>query len=1434
MPESYKYYAFISYSSADKPWADWLKRQLERYRVPKRIEGLPEEDRPRHFRPIFQDRGEMRSSWSLQEVLQEALRDSRYLIVICSPKAATSEWVNEEVRFFRSLGRAERILPLIVDGSPNPNGVSQSYCFPPELRDLRSAQDAALGVVLPEAKRDSVAAADARDQRDGREGALLRIIAGLLAVNIEAVVQREKRRRLVRRLWTAAALILAVVLGAWAWDYNRVKTVYYSGWQSFWNIPRGILPLSPEARAHRNSYRFTYQRGKLRKIEGVDGTGYSEFTWVRNDLQANQEEFVYHDDGRLAEQRYRNHFGKLVQTEKYTDDLLHSNLVREEDLPAVVDAKLSTESILNGVAKLDADINPVRGDTRVSRYDMEYDRDGRLIVSRYQKPDGKPTALRDGTYGARYEYDGNGDVVKSTSLGLDGGSTVDNHGVASTLSKYDARHNLVEKTFVGLDGQPVIGEEGYARCVYGYDSWGRNDLAAYFDPAGRPMVLPAGVSSFLEVYDDAGKVAEFRYLDAAGKPVVTTEGHAIRHMEHNVRGHITRLSYFDPAGAPILNADGYAVVITERDVNGNPVRTRYLGAKGEPVANDGAYEIVRRFDGHGNTLFEQYLDAQGEPAGGKSGYATVEWRYDERDRVTEQRWLDAAGKLTAPTDENGVALRRTHYNDEDHSMAEQDFDASDQPTLGFSGAFDARLKMSRFGLPEEAACFDRHGEPALNKLGFWKMTQQFDEAGHIVDIAYFGKRGEPVIQLQDKTHRTRATFDQAGQLASVCCLDTADAPAPDKSGHAETRYRYDARGWMIAEDYFDGLGHPANNLSGVAGYRYEFDGRHNIVSMTSVDGAGQPMSGKEGRTRIESAYNERNQITRMRFFDAAGQPTISSSGFHRVDTQYDPAGRTEERTFYGVDDRRCFASQDLAEAFGEEKNKLGNAVAFLSSIRNEYDRFGRTVSTRSFGTNDEPVPGFGGAHRIRNDYNEKGLVSRTNFLDDRGMLTLSLVGYAACETIYDEKGSAAEVRYFGADGERMIAIDAQSGVACASIRIANDDHGRPVRFTLLDEQGKPFQSNVHASEIRKKYDARGNETEIAFFGLDGRPVDSSLGYSIQKSEYDGLGNVVRASIYDAQGRLIAMAPKHSITTYKNNAAGQTTEMQCLDEHGEPGEDENHVSRMEADYDPAGREVGRRYFDVAGRLVAGEGGYAASRARYDAAGQLVSQQYFSAREELLNVPQLGYAQQEYTYDPSHRMTETRCLDTAGKLVNSASGVARTVENFTATGSEAACFDATGKPVNGEQGWARRVRYNSVNGQPDRELTFDADGRAMLGGMVIKECLPFGSAQALGLRPGDIVLRIGPWSVLDEGVYSFAWRLLRFAISRVSSKEPQPALVYRDGELLRVTVPPGLLGANMQDQCLPKDQVATLLTEVSISKPQSSQPATAAKLRRSSRK
>ena len=202
----YRYRAFISYSHRDRRWAEWLHRALETYRVPSRLVGLATAAGtvPRRLVPVFRDRDELASSNDLGHKVDEALAQSANLIVVCSPAAAASRWVGAEIRAFRRLGRNDRIFCLIVAGEPNaPAGQPAEECLSAALCGPLDGQGDAVG--------SEPIAADVRPGKDGKQAAKLKLVAGLLGLELDQLRRRELQRR-NRRLAAIAAVSTLVML----------------------------------------------------------------------------------------------------------------------------------------------------------------------------------------------------------------------------------------------------------------------------------------------------------------------------------------------------------------------------------------------------------------------------------------------------------------------------------------------------------------------------------------------------------------------------------------------------------------------------------------------------------------------------------------------------------------------------------------------------------------------------------------------------------------------------------------------------------------------------------------------------------------------------------------------------------------------------------------------------------------------------------------------------------------------------------------------------------------------------------------------------------------------------------------------------------------------------------------------------------------------
>lgn len=215
------YRAFISYSHRDEKFVGWLHQRLEAWRVPSDLVGRKTDfgEVPARLRPIFRDRDDFSGGSSLRDATLEALRASEALIVVCSPHAARSAYVDEEIRLFKSFGRSNRVFPIIVSGTP---GGADDECFPSWLRREPDPQGADAGLVV------EPIGADAREVGDGPRRALVKLVAGLLGLPLDEILRREERARRSRIALLAGAAAGAVTF-ATAFSAYALYQSYQAG-----------------------------------------------------------------------------------------------------------------------------------------------------------------------------------------------------------------------------------------------------------------------------------------------------------------------------------------------------------------------------------------------------------------------------------------------------------------------------------------------------------------------------------------------------------------------------------------------------------------------------------------------------------------------------------------------------------------------------------------------------------------------------------------------------------------------------------------------------------------------------------------------------------------------------------------------------------------------------------------------------------------------------------------------------------------------------------------------------------------------------------------------------------------------------------------------------------------------------------------------------
>ena len=204
MEQQFKYFAFISYSTHDTKWGKRIHKKLESYSMPATLCSKHGWKR-KPLNPIFFAPYDIQPG-GLTEELKNRLRQSRNLIVICSPNSAQSYYVGLEIEFFHQLGRTKNIHFFIIDGVPN-SGDKSAECFNPKVKQLG----------IPEILGANIHEKVYRWPWLNRERAYVQIVTKLLGVEFDSIWQRHRRmlRQRIAIWFIGMAAVLVALIGIW-------------------------------------------------------------------------------------------------------------------------------------------------------------------------------------------------------------------------------------------------------------------------------------------------------------------------------------------------------------------------------------------------------------------------------------------------------------------------------------------------------------------------------------------------------------------------------------------------------------------------------------------------------------------------------------------------------------------------------------------------------------------------------------------------------------------------------------------------------------------------------------------------------------------------------------------------------------------------------------------------------------------------------------------------------------------------------------------------------------------------------------------------------------------------------------------------------------------------------------------------------------------
>ncbi|GIE34139.1 hypothetical protein Ait01nite_071840 [Actinoplanes italicus] len=179
--------------------------------------GLHRLAKPWHRRRalwIFRDQTGLSVTPALWSSIQKALDGSEYFVLLASPTAARSAWVNREIEHWLATKPVDRILPVVTDGE---------WRWDPELGDL-SVDSTAVPDALRGVFAEEPLFLDLRWARDGRElslrhsrfrNAIAQLAAPMHGVSKDELegedVRHHRQARRLRRVAVAAVAALTMV-----------------------------------------------------------------------------------------------------------------------------------------------------------------------------------------------------------------------------------------------------------------------------------------------------------------------------------------------------------------------------------------------------------------------------------------------------------------------------------------------------------------------------------------------------------------------------------------------------------------------------------------------------------------------------------------------------------------------------------------------------------------------------------------------------------------------------------------------------------------------------------------------------------------------------------------------------------------------------------------------------------------------------------------------------------------------------------------------------------------------------------------------------------------------------------------------------------------------------------------------------------------------
>jgi len=933
MEQQKEYFAFISYKREDEKWAKWLQKKLESYKLPS-IVREQRSDLPKYLRPIFRDGTDL-SGGILIDQLRRDLLQSRYLIVVCSPNATKSEWVNKEAQTFIDEGRIEQIIPFIIGGTPHADNPADE-CFPQSLRDIPSDKEL-LGINVQEV---------------GKDMAFIRLVATMIGVRFDTLWQRHRRDLIRRRIAYGCAAALFCILGLFAWDYNRATYEYFADWVDRYGVPEGILPLTDEQVSHRRrSYQFEYRR-----IPFGEPNAYSwrvaKVSYVNS---AKRPQDIEHTELKdrypIQEMEYNKQTGVVSRINFYDTKgkvlLRHVLTERDGVAAAVADFVDAQEQRGTGFLNVKALVTSnsredyIEKKTNIVRFVYDRDEKGHIIKQ---------------TYHANNDFQ------------LQRSAISDENGIYGRTFILDSLGRPVKITYLDVKGEPTRARNGISACQYAYDDYGNVCMIGYFDKEGKPILNEKSWAYGGFISDKFGNCMEGFYTDADGDLINTKDGYAKIIYSYDERGNCTFIKYEDKDGNTCNNRHGYAYLLCEYDKKGNCILKSFSDTKMNACINDEGYAISNsKYDEIGNCIATIYMDEDGNPCFSKHGGMGVEFLYDNQSRVIKETYL------TFIFDEWYEMFQVYKEYDKNGNLTEEGIVNESNPE---------KNKIERYYYDERGNCvsmLEIGCDDALknNEYDFAILNCNYDDYGNILEIELFDEDLNPCMSGWGFSKK-EFKYDEYGNINEIIFKDIDGNLTEEFNGIAKILSKYDEKGNRIEESYLGKDGKPCVRNEGYSTSIGKYDEMGNCIEASWLGINGSPIEGVSTEKRL---YDEKGLCKERASYDANQRLCLNQYGYSIVRYNYDERGNCIERSLYGKDNKPCMCTMGMAKVtYKYDKYDNQTEEAYYDTEGDPIDALGFYRKVDSYGkiTSEKRTIYYNSKNQILNKSNETLIVIDVN------------------------------------------------------------------------------------------------------------------------------------------------------------------------------------------------------------------------------------------------------------------------------------------------------------------------------------------------------------------------------------------------------------------------------------------------------------------------